>query len=434
MRPPDRAAPPLRGAARPGARSSGCRSSIHTRAADEARPPRSDGFAGTVVLHCFSSRGCSTAALERGYYVSFAGNVTYPKARSSGGRGRIPADRILAETDSPYLAPQAVRGRPNEPANVVHTLACWPQRGARTRRARRPDRRERGSGLRSPVSVGPKKSARPALPRRREHPRRDRAARRARTGGHRARDRSRARSPHAYLAERVAHVHAVELDRALEPRLARASPAERTWRCISATLSRSTSPGSTAAEKLVANLPYNVATPLVVESLDGLPSVELWCVMVQREVADRFFAAPRTKAYGAVSVLDPARCRAHRLPSGLAHRLPAAAERRLGARRLPARPAAGPSSRGQARRRGAFAHRRKTLAELARARRARRARRAAAALEAIGRPAQTRAEALEPARVRRARPRRCGDPPPRRPRSISRSSSDRTAPTASTRS
>jgi 16S rRNA (adenine1518-N6/adenine1519-N6)-dimethyltransferase len=55
--------------------------------------------------------------------------------------------------------------------------------------------------------------------------------------------------------------------------------------------------------KLVANLPYNVATPIVVESLDGLPTVGLWCVMVQREVADRFFAEPSTKAYGAVSVL-----------------------------------------------------------------------------------------------------------------------------------
>src|SRR5207248_7658730 len=49
--------------------------------------------------------------------------------------------------------------------------------------------------------------------------------------------------------------------------------------------------------------PYNVATPIVVESLDGLPSVIRWCVMVQREVADRFFATPGTKAYGAVSVL-----------------------------------------------------------------------------------------------------------------------------------
>jgi 16S rRNA (adenine1518-N6/adenine1519-N6)-dimethyltransferase len=63
---------------------------------------------------------------------------------------------------------------------------------------------------------------------------------------------------------------------------------------------REAAPGAT---KLVANLPYNIATPLVAESLDGLPDVELWCVMVQREVADRFFAEPSTKAYGAVSVL-----------------------------------------------------------------------------------------------------------------------------------
>jgi 16S rRNA (adenine1518-N6/adenine1519-N6)-dimethyltransferase len=55
--------------------------------------------------------------------------------------------------------------------------------------------------------------------------------------------------------------------------------------------------------KLVANLPYNIATPLIAESLDRLPDLTLWCVMVQREVADRLFAEPSTKAYGAVSVL-----------------------------------------------------------------------------------------------------------------------------------
>ena len=57
------------------------------------------------------------------------------------------------------------------------------------------------------------------------------------------------------------------------------------------------------ATKLVSNLPYNVATPIVVESLDGLPNVGLWCVMVQREVADRFFARRGRRTYGAVSVL-----------------------------------------------------------------------------------------------------------------------------------
>ena len=105
----------------------------------------------------------------------------------------------------------------------------------------------------------------------------------------------------AYLAERVARVHAVELDRSLEPRL-RDLPAnvELHWGDALALDLATLSPLPT---KLVANLPYNVATPIVVESLDGLPGIELWCVMVQREVADRFFAVPATKAYGAVSVL-----------------------------------------------------------------------------------------------------------------------------------
>lgn len=104
-----------------------------------------------------------------------------------------------------------------------------------------------------------------------------------------------------YLAERVAHVHAVELDRSLEPRL-RDLPANVAvlWGDALALDLAALEP---PAGKLVANLPYNVATPIVAESLDGLPAVELWCVMVQREVADRFFAEPRTKAYGAVSVL-----------------------------------------------------------------------------------------------------------------------------------
>src|SRR6185503_13340460 len=84
-----------------------------------------DGFDGTVVLHCFSSPELLDPALERGWYVSFAGNVTYPKAPElRGAAARVPADRLLAETDCPYLAPQPRRGRPNEPAYVVHTLAA----------------------------------------------------------------------------------------------------------------------------------------------------------------------------------------------------------------------------------------------------------------------------------------------------------------------
>jgi TatD DNase family protein len=75
-------------------------------------------------MHCFSEPGLLDAALERGWYVSFAGNVTYPKAEDlRAAAAAVPADRILAETDAPYLAPQPVRGRRNEPANVVHTVA-----------------------------------------------------------------------------------------------------------------------------------------------------------------------------------------------------------------------------------------------------------------------------------------------------------------------
>lgn len=96
---------------------------VHSRSAEEATADALARFEGTVILHCFSSPELLSVALERGYYVSFAGNVTYPKAAELRAAAvRVPSDRLLAETDSPYLAPQPVRGRPNEPANVVHTV------------------------------------------------------------------------------------------------------------------------------------------------------------------------------------------------------------------------------------------------------------------------------------------------------------------------
>jgi TatD DNase family protein len=98
---------------------------IHSRDADEQTTAALARFDGRVILHCFSSAGLLPAALERGYYVSFAGNVTYPKATElREAAARVSAERILAETDSPYLAPQPLRGRPNEPAHVVHTVAA----------------------------------------------------------------------------------------------------------------------------------------------------------------------------------------------------------------------------------------------------------------------------------------------------------------------
>jgi TatD DNase family protein len=96
---------------------------IHSRAADAPTLEHLRRFDGTVILHCFSSPGLLDAALEHGYFVSFAGNVTYRNAYDLRAAARaIPPDRILAETDSPYLAPQPVRGKRNEPAYVVHTV------------------------------------------------------------------------------------------------------------------------------------------------------------------------------------------------------------------------------------------------------------------------------------------------------------------------
>jgi len=98
---------------------------VHTRAASDETAEALEGFEGTVVLHCFSAPELLPVALERGYYVSFAGNVTYPSAEELREAARlVPPDRLLVETDSPYLSPQPRRGRPNEPANVVPTGAA----------------------------------------------------------------------------------------------------------------------------------------------------------------------------------------------------------------------------------------------------------------------------------------------------------------------
>jgi TatD DNase family protein len=84
-----------------------------------------EGSAEHVVIHCFS--GDATIArecVERGYWLSFAGNVTYPKNEHLRQAVRaVDIDRLLVETDSPFLAPQKLRGRDNEPANVVYTIA-----------------------------------------------------------------------------------------------------------------------------------------------------------------------------------------------------------------------------------------------------------------------------------------------------------------------
>jgi TatD DNase family protein len=93
-----------------------------TEAVDEAFATLDRLARGPVVLHCFSAPQRVEAAAERGWYCSFAGNVTYPRAEElRRAAAAVPEGLLLLETDSPYLAPQPVRGKPNQPANVRAT-------------------------------------------------------------------------------------------------------------------------------------------------------------------------------------------------------------------------------------------------------------------------------------------------------------------------
>jgi 16S rRNA (adenine1518-N6/adenine1519-N6)-dimethyltransferase len=197
-----------------------------------------------------------------------------------------------------------------------------------------------------------------------------------------------------YLAARVARVHAVELDASLAHHAEDAGANVEVH--VGDALRLHLAALAPDATKLVANLPYNVATPLIVESLDGLPQIGLWCVMLQREVADRLFAAPGTKPYGAVSVLVQLcaeRTGFHPVSRTVFRPRPNVDSALVAFRRtgLPS-DYAGVKAVVTA----AFAHRRKTLPNsLALAGLTSRGR-AVDALVAIGRPADVRAEALAP--------------------------------------
>jgi 16S rRNA (adenine1518-N6/adenine1519-N6)-dimethyltransferase len=197
-----------------------------------------------------------------------------------------------------------------------------------------------------------------------------------------------------YLAERVRRVHAVEIDRTLEPALA--GLADNVDVVFGDALQVELPQDAT---KLVANLPYNVATPLVVESLDGLPNIGLWCVMVQREVAERFFAQPGKKEYGAVSVL--VQLAAERIGFHPVSRTVFRPQPNVDSALVAFRRTELPADYRRVKEvvTAAFAHRRKTLPNsLALAGLASREE-AAEALSAIGHPPATRAEALAPAEL-----------------------------------
>ena len=198
------------------------------------------------------------------------------------------------------------------------------------------------------------------------------------------------------LADRCAHVHAVELDRRLEPHLLDIAPRPNVSLHWGDALRLDLASLDPAPTKLVANLPYNVATPIVAESLAGLPTVDLWCVMVQREVADRFFAVPSTKAYGAVSVLiQLAATRTGFHPvSRTVFRPPPNVDSALVAFRRIALPGDFAGIRRVVE--GSFAHRRKTLANSLQLAGVATREEAVTALTTLGRDPSVRAEALDP--------------------------------------
>ena len=201
----------------------------------------------------------------------------------------------------------------------------------------------------------------------------------------------------AYLADRVRHVHAVELDRSLEgPLLAALGERGNVELHFGDALELDLAALDPQPTKLVANLPYNVATPIVAESLDGLPSIGHWTVMVQREVADRFFAEPSTKAYGAVSVLvqlAAVRTGFHPVSRTVFRPRPNVDSALVAFRRRDLPPT---YARVKQIVTAAFAHRRKQLANSLELAGVAPRTRAAEALAAIGREPSVRAEQLAP--------------------------------------
>jgi 16S rRNA (adenine1518-N6/adenine1519-N6)-dimethyltransferase len=194
-----------------------------------------------------------------------------------------------------------------------------------------------------------------------------------------------------FLAERVSHVHAAEVDHRLEAQLSGIPNTDVHW---GDALHLDISTLAPPPNKFVANLPYNIATPLVVESL-AYDQLELWCVMVQREVADRFFAVPSTKAYGAVSVLlqlATRRTGTHPVSREVFRPRPNVESALVAFERT------GPACGREVKRlvEAAFGHRRKTLANSLSLSGVASREHAAAALAAIGREGNVRAEALAP--------------------------------------
>ena len=195
------------------------------------------------------------------------------------------------------------------------------------------------------------------------------------------------------------HVHSVEIDRRLEPALAplAARPElDLHWGDAMEVDLASLRPAPTA---VVSNLPYAVATPVVLRTVEELPSVDRWTVMVQREIADRLRAAPGSRTYGSPSVLVQLACEVRLVrtvdPAVFRPR-PRVESAILAMRRTD--PGADPATRELVR--AAFAHRRKSLARSLEHVRPGSLGPARAALAELGLPENARAEQLSPGEFR----------------------------------
>ena len=301
---------------------------IHLRDREGSEEAVSEAFetlaaeaSGDVVLHCFSAapRWAERAA-ERGWYCSFAGNLTYPSAEPLREAARIvPEDRLLVETDSPFLAPQPVRGRPNQPANVVATaerlaevrgmapaeleraveanavrVFGWPAgtdspvvRGSRERAP------GSGEGFLADPTCSTRSCARPrSIP----------GTSCWRWGGGGALTER--------LAPAVARLHLVELDErlrlGLEPLAAGLGNVNLVWGDAMRLDLAALDPPPT---RMVANLPYSIATPLLLRTIAELPSMELAGdgAARDRRAAARRAGHSRSTARRACSLSSPAR-------------------------------------------------------------------------------------------------------------------------------
>jgi len=198
------------------------------------------------------------------------------------------------------------------------------------------------------------------------------------------------------LAVAAAHVHTVEIDRGLEPALASLAALDNVELHWGDAIKVDLAAFAPAPTAMVANLPYSVATPLLLRTIEKLPSLASWTVMVQREIADRLRAAHGSRTYGSPSVLAQLACEVElvrKVDPAVFKPRPRVDSAILRLRRRG--PAADPATRALVR--AAFAHRRKSLARSLEHGQAGSLAPARAALAELGLPEDARAEALSPA-------------------------------------